>query len=310
MRIPDVELGELRYFHAVATAGSFAEGARRSHVSAPAVSKAIKKLEAHLEVELFDRSGRKVALTSAGAVLLQHSTAVLEALERLGSAVMATHAELRGELRVGTTEAFAAHALPVALARLVRAHPGLVPQTFLMGPAQVERRLLEGDLDVGLIGRRRSYADGLRAESLVRSPTSIVCGVGHPLYGVEAVDPERLREHAFVASRFFGQPESVGALVPGPVGATVERPQMAIQMVVEGPLLGVFPDVMIRCQLNHGELYQVPTTNPLPELELVALTRPASASHPSAEALLSVLEPALEESLERQCATSVRGSVS
>ena len=303
MRIPDVELGELRYFHAVATAGSFAEGARRSHVSAPAVSKAIKKLEERLDVGLFDRSGRKVALTSAGAVLLQHATAVLEALERLGGAVAATHAELGGELRIGTTEAFAARALPVALSRLVRAHPGLVPQTFLMAPALVERRLLEGDLDVGLISRRRSHAEGIRVESLVRSPTSVVCGVGHPLYGAESVDAERLSAHAFVASRFFGQPESAAPVVPGRVGATVEMAPMAIQMVVEGAMLGVFPDVMIRCQLNHGELHRVPVAEPLPQLELVALSRPASASHPAVEALLSVLEPALEESLQRQCAT-------
>lgn len=303
MRIPDVELGELRYFHAVASAGSFAEGARRSHVSAPAVSKAIKKLEERLNVELFDRSGRKVALTSAGSVMLQKTTEVLEALEQLGGAVMATHTELRGELRIGTTEAFAAHALPVALARLVRAHPGLVPQTFLMAPALVERRLLEGDLDVGLISRRRSHPDGLRVESLVRSPTSIVCGVGHPLYGSERVDAEALQDHAFVTSRFFGQPESAAAKVPGRIGATVEMLQMAIQMVGEGSLLGVFPDVMIRCQLNHGELHRIPSTDPLPELELVALTRPSSASHPAAEALLSVLEPALEESLERHCTT-------
>ncbi|MFK7927661.1 MAG: LysR substrate-binding domain-containing protein [Myxococcota bacterium] len=117
-----------------------------------------------------------------------------------------------------------------------------------------------------MISRRRSHPDGLRVESLVRSPTSIVCGVGHPLYGSETVD-------------------------------------MAIQMVGEGSLLGVFPDVMIRCQINHGELHRIPSSDPLPEPELVAVTRPSSASHPAAEALLSVLEPALEESLEAHCAT-------
>ena len=88
------------------------EAARRAHLSKTAVSKAIKRLEARLEVTLFDRSTHHVELSHAGAQLLEHARGVLDAVEALGEALEATDGRIRGELRIGACEPFTAYALP------------------------------------------------------------------------------------------------------------------------------------------------------------------------------------------------------
>jgi DNA-binding transcriptional LysR family regulator len=72
-----VELRHLRYFVAVAEELHFPRAAERLYVAQPVVSEQIRKLEAKLGVTLFDRTNRRVALTEAGAALLEHARRVL-----------------------------------------------------------------------------------------------------------------------------------------------------------------------------------------------------------------------------------------
>ncbi|MCV5232859.1 LysR family transcriptional regulator, partial [Escherichia coli] len=69
-----MEMHQLRYFVAVAETGSFSRAAERCHVSQPSLSQQIIKLESRLGQRLFDRLGRRVVLTDAGRLLLDHAT--------------------------------------------------------------------------------------------------------------------------------------------------------------------------------------------------------------------------------------------
>ncbi|MET9910990.1 LysR family transcriptional regulator [Streptomyces sp. NPDC006476] len=75
-----LEVRELRYFVAVAEELHFGRAADRLAVAQPALSKTIKRVESRLRVTLFDRTSRSVALTSAGAALLEHGRLALNAM--------------------------------------------------------------------------------------------------------------------------------------------------------------------------------------------------------------------------------------
>src|SRR5215470_9806570 len=73
-----MDLRHLRYFAAVAKAGSLTLAARQLNVSQPALSYHLRHLEEELDVELLDRLPRGVALTDAGAALLKRTLALLD----------------------------------------------------------------------------------------------------------------------------------------------------------------------------------------------------------------------------------------
>ncbi len=304
--IPQVELSELRYFYLVARARSFAEGARLAGVSPPAISKSIKKLEGTLGMELLRRNTRRVRPTQAGELLLEHCQRIFGALGAMGRDLDARRGIVRGELRIGTTEVFSTFALPRTLTRVHAEHPELVTRSYLMAPSRAQRHLLDGRLDVALC-TGTPPTQGLQRHVLARCPGRLVCGPHHPLAEAGVADEAALGRHPFVVPRFFDRehpsdPSGHPGLGRGrTIGATVEMLHMAIQMVAEGPFLGYFPQVAIRCQLNHGELCPLEGPQDLPGFELIALTRADEDDKPGIGAFLEQLELAVREAIQKTC---------
>ncbi len=98
-----MDLRQLRYFLAIARSGSFMAASRQLHVSQPALGYQIKQLEQALEVDLFSRHSRGVALTPAGTALLAHAEAVLDRVRLAEQAVLPFQKKLSGELSLGVT---------------------------------------------------------------------------------------------------------------------------------------------------------------------------------------------------------------
>src|SRR5687768_8068038 len=96
-----MELRHLRYFQAVAEELSFSRAARRLRVAQPALSRAIKQLEATLGAAVLERTRHNVRLTPAGAVLLRETALLLEQADELTRRVRRTAAGEEGELRLG-----------------------------------------------------------------------------------------------------------------------------------------------------------------------------------------------------------------
>ncbi|MBF8185818.1 LysR family transcriptional regulator [Nonomuraea sp. K274] len=136
------------------------ELARRGTISAvaeavtftpSAVSQQLSALEKEAGVPLLERTGRTVTLTPAGRLLVEHSHAVLEQLERAAAALAATRGGPTGPLRIGAFPTAARVLLPPALTGLTGAHPGLEPMVAEIDPADVSAALGAGALDVALI---------------------------------------------------------------------------------------------------------------------------------------------------------------
>jgi DNA-binding transcriptional LysR family regulator len=102
VRIPPMELYQLRSFAAVAELGHLTRAAERLHVSQPAVSAQIRALEDELGVPLFERGATGMTLTPAGAKLLPLASRVIGAASDLRSHASSLKGEVAGHLRVGT----------------------------------------------------------------------------------------------------------------------------------------------------------------------------------------------------------------
>jgi DNA-binding transcriptional LysR family regulator len=289
-----VELTDLRYFAAVAAAGTFVEGARRAHVSPAAMSKAIKRLEGDLGAELFTRTTRRVVLTRAGETVLRRARRMLDEHAELRRDMEAPAGDIAGELRVAAMEVFSTELLPAAITALVREHPRVRPSSFEMIPEEMERLVAEGRCDVGFtIGggaRRREVETHL----LGTSGGVLVCGKGHPLHRAGRVTPEALPRHPFVVPRFLGR-EELASLDQFPadlertIGATIELMQMAVELCVRGAFLGYFPEVSVRGPLADGRLRALGGIPPRAPFELKALPRRGRQPTRAVERLIAIL---------------------
>ncbi|CAA9494951.1 MAG: Transcriptional regulator, LysR family [uncultured Sphingomonadaceae bacterium] len=118
-------LDAMQAFVAVAAQGSFAEAARRLHLSPSAVTRAVASLEARLGQTLIRRTTRSVRLTPQGEGYLEHCRTILQELEAAERQVRGEGAEPRGLLTVAAPVLFGRlHVLPVVTA-LLKAHPSL-----------------------------------------------------------------------------------------------------------------------------------------------------------------------------------------
>jgi DNA-binding transcriptional LysR family regulator len=145
-----MEFRHLRYFQAIAEELSFSRAARRLNVVQPALSRALKELEAELGVELLARTRRSVAVTAAGKVLLHEVALMFERLSQTVRRVRGTAEGQEGELRVGyigpPTQRFLGRVLEEYRRRCPQVSVHLEERT----PERVWEMVAKGRLDIGL----------------------------------------------------------------------------------------------------------------------------------------------------------------
>ena len=194
-----MDLRQLRYFDAVAETCHFGQAAERLHLAQPALSQAIRRLEAELGVLLLARTTRQVTLTPAGEFFHREVRRILGDLDASVVGTRSIADGSRGLLRVGFTGTSAFTQL-ARLSRIVRsALPGvtLEVQADLLTPAQVER-LLDGRLDLGVL-RGPVAEPGVETRTLLREPLVLALPADHRLVPEQAPEVVDVAGDEFVA---------------------------------------------------------------------------------------------------------------
>ena len=178
----------LGLFEAVADTLSFRQAAERLHISLPALSRAIRQLEARLGVELFERSTTRVALTPAGRRLLPHARQVRKILDEAAAAV----AEMgpAPPLRLGVTTAAPLPWLDDAVAAFTRATHRDVDRRFATSP-QLVRHLRFGRIDAAVIALP-TQAQGLQVDTIESIAMCVALPAGHALAAHRRLSLQRL----------------------------------------------------------------------------------------------------------------------
>jgi len=145
-----IDVRRLRLLFELSHRGTITAVAAALAYTPSAVSQQLAALEREAGVPLLERSGRRVALTPAGAVLARYAESVLAVLEEASAALAATRSSLTGPLRIGAFPSAARTILPPALVALGEEHPGLELMVTELDPVAVPGALHAGTLDVAL----------------------------------------------------------------------------------------------------------------------------------------------------------------
>ncbi|HEY0290968.1 MAG TPA: LysR family transcriptional regulator [Hansschlegelia sp.] len=140
----------LRYFLAVARAGSIAAASEQINVAASAISRQIANLEAELGCVLFERRPRGMAPSPAGELLAEHARQALMRADQVMGEIRELQGLARGLIRIASSEGFALDLLPNAIAEFHARYPGIRFELTILPPAQVTQMVAAGDADVGV----------------------------------------------------------------------------------------------------------------------------------------------------------------
>ncbi len=196
-----VELRVLRYFLAVARAGSVSAAAQALNITQPTLSRQLAELEAALGKTLFLRGSRRIALTEEGAFLLRRAQEIVDLADKTQADLCASDEMITGEVYIGGGETDAMRLIARAIARL-RAECPLIRFHLHSGNAEdVTERLDKGLLDFGLL---IGTLDARKYDSLLL-PQADTWGLlmrrDSPLAALDGIPPDALRGVPLLASR-------------------------------------------------------------------------------------------------------------
>jgi DNA-binding transcriptional LysR family regulator len=199
-----LSLRQLEVLKAVAETGSMAKAGRRLFMTGPGITQQVQQLEKTLGMPVFDRLGRRLQLTAAGERALAAANEVHSRLGILAKEMDALRKRDDGTLHLGIL-ATATHILPPLLADFRRRAPGIAVHMAVSTREELSRRVLDGDVDLALMGRGAETGTEAAAASgrLVREPFAsnphvIIAWPGHPLAVERGIAPIELRHESIV----------------------------------------------------------------------------------------------------------------
>ena len=142
-----MELRQLATFIRVAQFKSFSRAAESLGYSQSAVTVQIRQLEEELDTRLFDRMGKRIALTDTGERFFSHACDVISQVNQARMSVAAT-TELHGTLHIGTIESLTCLKLPAVLHRYRQHHPKVSIHITVGEPEELIEQMERGELDM------------------------------------------------------------------------------------------------------------------------------------------------------------------
>jgi DNA-binding transcriptional LysR family regulator len=313
-----LDLHRLRLLKEFAERGTIAATAAALGYTPSAVSQQLAALEREAGTALLDRTARSAELTDAGLRLVAHAERILAQVEEAEADLSVQAREPSGRVSVAAFPTAAAAFAP-ALARSLRAHPGLTLLLRQTQRAEGLRQVSSAEVDVALVddwsgglasaGSASAGSAGagsastgslLRFYPLVRDPLVLVVPRGHRLADpAEPVDLRQLRETSRWMAAPAGEPsrQAVDLLLAGvggapPVPWEFEGLGTILSLVARGIGIAAVPRLALAAGDARVVVRELPEGSPAREVYAVA--RAASVRRPSVAVILTALHDGAE----------------
>jgi LysR family transcriptional regulator, hca operon transcriptional activator len=193
-----MELRHLRYFVAVAEAGSLTvAAARKLHTSQPSLSRQIRDLEEEIGAQLLTRGARGIELTPAGRAFLDHARVALAQVAAAAEAARRVVHPAKPRFAMGFLTGHELTWMPEALRILRDELPNVDVMISSHYSPQLADALLKGTIDAAVLRRERGVPD-LTFRVLVKEPLVVVLPSDHRLTTLKAISPGDLVGETFV----------------------------------------------------------------------------------------------------------------
>lgn len=278
-----MNLRAFQYLVTLADVRHFSKAAELCYVSQPTLSTQIRKLEEELDVQLVERSPRKVMLTEVGEEVVERARAMLAEADSIKAIARRSKDPHSGTLRIGIFPTLAPYFLPHVVPEIRRQFPRLTLRLFEEKTEDVITMLRQGRLDAGLLALPVDD-DQLTARSLFEEPFVLAVPEAHALGNKKTItledlenqelllleDGHCLREQALEVCQLSGAHEKLD------FHAT--SMETLRQMVAAGTGITLMPVMAVKPPVAHTDnLVTRPFRQPGPKRTIALVWRKSSA---------------------------------
>lgn len=192
-----MEMHQLRYFIAVAEELHFGRAAQRENVSQPPLSLQIRKLEEELDVKLFERTKRRVAITPAGSAFLPEAKAIIAATAHASRVAKRAYRGEIGLVNIGFVHSASLGYLPRLIGPFRQSFPEIEIRLHEMTVSEQMEALSKGRIDVGIV-RPPIEEPEMTSFDVVSEPFCAVVPAKHPAAERTSIKLAELAQEDFV----------------------------------------------------------------------------------------------------------------
>ncbi|MGN2621015.1 LysR family transcriptional regulator [Bacillus stercoris] len=289
-----MELKQLEYFYAVCQELHFTRAAEKVGISQPSLSQQIKLLEHEIGTPLFDRIGKKTALTESGKLLLQYTRKIFYEVEQAKTSIDELNGLQRGTILVGTLLTVEDYLITPTLLSFHQKYPGVKVSVFGLRTGDIHKQLIENKLDLGIVFLPMK-GDELESISLSTEEMAFAVPEGHPLENQDMLDVEVLKttpsillpQQYFIRNLIDEACKDLGFL-PKPI-FEITTMQSLINMVMKGVGVTILPKPYLE-YLNHPHIRIIPILKPNLSREIGVVYRKDKYLSAATHAFISALK--------------------
>ncbi|MDH5425559.1 MAG: LysR family transcriptional regulator [Gammaproteobacteria bacterium] len=189
-------LQQLKLFESVFRNGSYTRAAEELHLSQPAVSIQIKRLEEQAGLPLFELMGKKIFPTEAGKTIYKASCDILKSIEEVKNTIESIKGDVKGPLRLSVVTT-SKYFMPHLLGSFLNKYPDVEPKLVFTNRSKVIQRLQNNEDDFVVMGQIPED-DKLETYPFLENILVPVAHPNHPLAGKKNISLKQLAEHRFL----------------------------------------------------------------------------------------------------------------
>jgi DNA-binding transcriptional LysR family regulator len=176
-----VDFRDLKYFEVIATEGNLGRAAERLHRTQPALTKCIDRLEEDLGARLFEKDGRGMRLTAAGAVLVRRTRQMAIMVEETSREMQDYAGGLQGNVRIGCVPTLAEHMMPRVFEQLLAEAPAITVNLTVAMNDNLLDSLRDGELDL-VVGPILETDADIVCEQIAEDTVVVMASENHPIF--------------------------------------------------------------------------------------------------------------------------------
>jgi DNA-binding transcriptional LysR family regulator len=273
----NMELIYFQTFREVALRQSFTRAAEELGYAQSSVTTQIQKLERAYGVQLFERFGRGLRLTSAGEELLKIAVQMLDLYQQSKEKLTQQGG---GAISIGTIDSLASYYLPPLIQQIRQKYAELALRLHPDSESVVIHKVKEGEIDIGLILENKPSDPALTWITIKEEPLVLIANPNHPLSKLEEVELAHLNGAEWIMAeascnyRIMLEKVLRAKGISYRIGLELGNPEAIKRCVMAGSGISLLPKMAVEEEIRRGELIGLPFRHPDIRLDLQLVIHP------------------------------------